>query len=140
MQRMMFNPNFQKIFTILYTGRTVCYGTIHILCKHLQRGKGVRKCQFLLIFIARKTCLGGHTFIMLACRGTQLVRKIGQNANLVNRSHLVNMLTRLVIWSKTVKNVLNQLKYGPLRRRWMGEVGVQNSQKLAYVIYEWSLS
>ena len=33
-----------------------------------------------------------------------MVSKIGQNANLVNRAYLVNMLTRLLSWSKIVKN------------------------------------
>ena len=48
----------------------------------------------------------GHTLITLACRGTYLVSKIGQNANIVNKAYLVNMLARLLTWSKIVKNVL----------------------------------
>ena len=50
--------------------------------------------------------LGGHTLITLAHKGTWLVRKSEQNANLVNRPYLVNMLTRVLSWSKIDKNVL----------------------------------
>ena len=37
---------------------------------------------------------------------TQLVKKSDQNANLVNRFYLVNMLTRVLGWSNLDKNVL----------------------------------
>jgi hypothetical protein len=63
--------------------------------------------------ILKDQLIRGHTLNTLAYRGTYLVRKIGQNANLVNRAYLVNMLTRLLSWSKLVKNVLTQLKYVP---------------------------
>ena len=46
----------------------------------------------------------GHTLITLAHKGTLLVLISEQNPNLVNRSYLVNMLTR--IWSKLDKNLL----------------------------------
>ena len=45
----------------------------------------------------------GHTLITLAHKGTELVRKFEQNANLVNRLYLLNMLTRVLSWSKNVK-------------------------------------
>ena len=48
----------------------------------------------------------GHTLITLALEGTQLVSKSEQNANLVNKPYLVNMLTRVLSWSKKDKNVL----------------------------------
>ena len=42
----------------------------------------------------------GHTLITLADKGTQLVSKSEENANLVNIPYLVNMLTRVLSWSK----------------------------------------
>ena len=47
-------------------------------------------------------------------QGCLVVQQKRQNANLINRAYLVNMLTRLLSWSKIVKNMLTQLKYGPL--------------------------
>ena len=38
----------------------------------------------------------GHTLITLAHKDTRLVSKSEQNANLINRLYLVNMLTRVV--------------------------------------------
>jgi hypothetical protein len=53
-----------------------------------------------------KFLLRGHTFITLAHQGTWLVIKSEQNANLENRSYLVNKVTRVLSWSKIDKNVL----------------------------------
>ena len=39
-----------------------------------------------------------------------LVRKLGQNANLVNRAYLVKMLTRLLSWSEIVEKHANVIK------------------------------
>ena len=47
--------------------------------------------------------LSQHTLIMLAHRGTLLVRKSEENANLVNRLYLVNMLKMVLSWSKIDK-------------------------------------
>ena len=44
--------------------------------------------KFLIATGLKKLSVRGHTLIMLAYRGTKLVRKIGQNANLVNRANL----------------------------------------------------
>ena len=51
-------------------------------------------------------CIRGHTLITLAHKGTWLVSKSEQNDNLVNRPYLVNMLTRVLSWSKIDKNML----------------------------------
>ena len=42
----------------------------------------------------------GHTLITLAHKDTRLVSKSEQNANLVNKLYLVDMLTKVLSWSK----------------------------------------
>ena len=53
----------------------------------------------------RKICVGGHTLITLAHKGTYLVRKSEQNANLVN-TLFSKKGQRVLSWSKIDKIVL----------------------------------
>ena len=47
-----------------------------------------------------------------------MVRKTGKNANLVNKAYLVNMLTRLLSWSKILsKKRANVIKVWPLSEK-----------------------